>query len=256
MRHRPEGPLTGADIVPAARPDAPELAWKAKADAELAEVVESKRPQLANATIDALLEALDREADMTSQLLATVGSGPGTLVGLEWRLKSPRSLARKIGARAFLKGLTPEEAAKELTDTIRYTVTTDEQADLIPTLIKTTDTLLANGWTVCEAEQSFVPNNPYKGIHLILLGPSGHKCEMQFHTQDAFDRKQRGHTDYEIYRDVDQPLEARLRAFNKSVELWGAVSTPPGLRELTVLGGVQIKSKKYPPPPGSEEDQK
>jgi hypothetical protein len=256
MPHRPKRPLTGADILPAHRSDAPELTWKAKAAEELAEVLGSEHPQVADAAIGALLEALDHEADMTSQLSASVGSGPGTLVALEWRLKSPRSLARKIRTRAIQRGLTPERVAKELTDTIRYTVATDKQTELIPTLIKTTDALLAKGWTVREAEESFVRSNPYKGIHLILSGPTGHRCEMQFHTQAAFKRKQRGHTDYETYRDVDQPLQARLKAFNKSVELWSAVSTPPGLRKLTVLGGVPITSKKYRPPYGSEEDQK
>jgi ppGpp synthetase/RelA/SpoT-type nucleotidyltranferase len=256
MPHRPDGPLTGADIVPAGRPDAPELAWKAKAADELAQVLGSQHRQVAEATVEALLEALHHEADMTSQLLASVGSGPARLVGLEWRLKSPVSLARKIRDRAIEKRLTPAQAAKELADTIRYTVTTDKQTDLIPTLIKATNTLLARGWTVREAEESFVRDNPYKGIHLILSAPTGHQCEVQFHTQSAFERKQLGHIDYEIYRDVDKPFQVRLKAFNKSVELWSDVATPPGLRKLKVLGGVQIKSKKYSPPHGSEGDRK
>lgn len=256
MSQRPERPLTGADILPADRPDAPELTWKAKAADELAEVLGSQHRQVADATIDALLEALLHEADMTTQLLGSVGSGPGRLVGLEWRLKSPVSLARKIGTKAVEKGLTPEQVARELGDTIRYTVTTDKQTDLVPALIKTIDTLLANGWVVREAEESFVRDNPYKGIHLILSGPTGHRCEVQFHTQSAFERKEHGHIDYQIYRDVDKPLEARLKAFNKSVELWSVVTAPPGLRQLKELGGVQIESKKYGPPYGSGEGER
>jgi hypothetical protein len=135
MPHRPKRSLTGADILPADRSDAPELTWKAKAAGELAEVLGSQHPQVAEATIDALLEALHHEADMTTQLLGSVGSGPGRLVALEWRLKSPVSLARKIRTRVIEKGLTPEQVAKELTDTIRYTVTTEKQKDLIPTLV-------------------------------------------------------------------------------------------------------------------------
>jgi hypothetical protein len=180
MPRRPDGPLTGADIVPAGRPDAPELTWKAKAADELAQVFGSQHRQVAEATVEALLEALHHEADMTTQLLGSVGSGPGRLVGLEWRLKSPVSLARKIRDRAIEKRLTPAHAAKE----------------------------------------------------------------------------QLGHIDYEIYRDVDKPFQVRLKAFNKSVELWRDVATPPGLRKLKVLGGVQIKSKKYSPPHGSEGDPK
>jgi hypothetical protein len=249
-------PLTAADILPPDRDDAPALTWKPEADDELAEVIESEHAQVADATIDALLEAKHHEANMTSQLLASVGAGPGTLVGLEWRLKSPRSLARKIGDRAIERGLTPAQAAGQLTDTIRYTIVTAKQTDLIPTLIRATDVLVNNGWTVLEAEESFVQGNPYKGIHLILSGSTGHRCEVQFHTLAAFERKQLGHTDYETYRDIELPLPVRIEAFNKSVELWSDVPTPPGLRRLTAIGGVDFKSKKYPPPYGSEKDQK
>ena len=138
-------------------------------------------------------------------------------MALNWRLKSPSSLARKIRDRADAKRLTPAEAARGLNDTIRYTVTTRKLTDLIPTLIATTDTLRANGWTVLEAEESFVRGNPYKGIHLALSGPTGHRCELQFHTQTAFERKQRGHVDYETYRNVALSYEARLRAFNSGI---------------------------------------
>ena len=118
MPRRPEGSLTSADLVPADRSDAPELAWTAKAGEELAEIRRSQHPQIADAAIDALLEALHHEAGMTTQLLASVGSGPGTLVGLEFRLKSPCSLARKIGTKAVQKGLAPAQAAESLNDTI------------------------------------------------------------------------------------------------------------------------------------------
>lgn len=255
MRRRPEGALTGAELLPADRSDAPELAWAGKAAEELAQIG-AQDPQVADAAIEVLLEALHHEAEMTSQLLASVGSGPGALVGLEHRLKSPSSLARKIGDTAVKMMSTPKEAAERLNDTIRYTITTTKQTDLIPTLIRTTETLLASGWAVCEAEESFVAGNPYKGIHLVVSGPTGHRCEIQFHTQAAFNIKQRGHVDYEKYRDVDLPLHIRLRAFNKSVDRWNAVSTPRGLRRLRMLGGIQIVSKTYLPPDRPKEDQK
>ncbi len=185
---------------------------------------------------------------MTAQLLAAIESQPAALVGLEYRIKAPSSLARKIRKVAVEKMLTPAQAAERLEDVIRYTVTTAKVADLVPALSTVVDSLIARGWTVCSAEQSFVKGNPYKGIHLVLSGPSGHRCEIQFHTESAFEIKELGHPDYEIYRDIDRPLDERTPAFQRSVDAWAAVPTPPGLRNLTTLGGVAVKEKPYPPP--------
>lgn len=255
-RGGPKASLTSADLLPAPRSDAPDIEWAARAANELAEMRALVHPEVVEAAIEALRDALHHEAEMTSQLLASVRSGPGTLVGLEYRLKSPGSLARKIRTKALEKMLAPKQAADALNDTIRYTVTTVRQTDLIPTLVQTIGTLCANGWTMHEAEQSFEQGNPYKGIHLVLSGPDGHRCEVQFHTQAAFKVKQDGHADYETYRDPDQPGQKRQDAFDRSVKLWAPVPTPRGLRKLKELGGVQVFSRKYPPLNQSREDRR
>lgn len=183
---------------------------------------------------------------MTAQLLASIESQPAALAGLEYRIKAPSSLARKIRDVAVEKMLTPNEAAERIEDIIRYTVTTAKIGDLVPTLRAVVDSLSASRWSVFSAQQSFVTGNPYKGIHVVFIGPLGHKCEIQFHTESALATKERSHHDYKIYRDTELPREARRRAYDASVEAWASVQTPPGLRRLATLGGVAVIEKGYP----------
>lgn len=128
---------------------------------------------------------------------------------------------------------------------IRSRLLTNRRTVRNPTLTTTITTLTRAGWTVLKAEHSFVKGNPYKGIHLILTGPGGHKCEVQFHTATAYTIKDRGHADYETYRDIEAPTATRKAAFARSVNRWNSVMTPPGLRKLTTLAGVTFDIKDY-----------
>jgi hypothetical protein len=92
-------------------------------------------------------------------------------------------------------------------------------------------------------------DNPYKGIHLILANSEGQQCEVQYHTESALAAKERGHADYELYRDIDQPPDVCKQAYERSVRTWADIPTPPGLRTLTTLGGVAVVIKDYRPKP-------
>lgn len=234
--------LTEFDLLPDNTPDGavPQPQWAGEAPAHL---YAQFHKQVANAALNALLKARDEEHAMTTGLFAAIE--PAELAGLEFRLKAPTSLARKIATKAEERQITPKQAAATLEDTIRYTVTTPRAADVIPTLTATVRTLTRDGWTVLKAEHSFVKGNPYKGIHLILAGPGGHKCEVQFHTTAAYTIKERGHADYETYRDIEAPTATRKAAFARSVKRWNNVMTPPGLRKLTILAGVTFDIKDY-----------
>lgn len=237
--------LTGPDLLPATDPQddpVPPPHWAGEQPADLYATFPS---QVANAALNALLTAKDEEHAMTNDLLAAATPAGAQLAGLEFRLKAPSSLARKIATKAVERRITPKQAAEALEDTIRYTVTTARPVALVGALTTIVDTLSAKGWTVLKAEHSFVTGNPYKGIHLILTGPGGHKCELQFHTATAWKIKDDGHLDYETYRDLDQPDRIRKAAFARSVQRWNTVPTPPGLSQLTALAGITIDVKDY-----------
>ena len=224
----------------------PALNWDGQAGETPAAIRASHRPQVANAALKAIRNARTHEAIMTAQLLASIESQPAALAGLEYRIKAPSSLARKIRDVAVEKMLTPNEAAERIEDIVRYPVTTAKISDLVPTLSAVVDFLSASGWIVSSAQQSFVMGNPYKGIHVVFVGPSGHKCEIQFHTESALATKEFSHQDYKIYRDTELPRQSRRRAYEASADAWASIQTPPGLRRLATLGGVAVIEKSYP----------
>jgi len=247
--------LTGAQLLPPQRPDVPALAWAGEGEEEPQAIFEAWPNSIANAALNALLEVLRHEPAMTEQIQTAVNACPGaTLKGLDNRLKSPSSLARKIQTKGRERRIPYGQGGAGLDDTIRYTVTTDRLADLVPTLEATISTLTAQGWSVHSAEQSFVQGNPYKGIHLILAGPGGQRSEVQFHTRSALDIKSRGHKQYKIYRDTSQDDATRKAAFNKCVALWDSVPTPPGLRRLDTIGGITVQAKDYRERPRKVEE--
>lgn len=249
--------LTGSQLAPPHCPDRPALAWEGHPDEEPTAIFKRWPNTVANAALNTLLEALQHEPLMTEQIQAAVGASPGAaLHELDHRLKSPSSLARKIQTKGRERRIPYGQGGAALDDTIRYTVTTDQQDQLVPALKSTINTLTAQGWTVRSAEQSFLQGNPYKGIHLVLANPAGQRAEVQFHTRSALAIKNLGHQQYAIYRDTSHDDATRKAAFNECVALWGAVPTPPGLRDLDSIDGVALRTKDYREKPDKRKEAK
>lgn len=238
--------LTTAQLLPASRPDLPKLAWADDHHENPAQLYANQPRQAVNAALNTYLHARNHEPEMTDQLIAAVSAHSGTqLAGLSHRLKSPASLARKIGNKAYLHRRTPAQAAATLNDTIRYTITTRRPRDVIPTLTAIVDRLITQGWTLRGVKHSFVKGNPYKGIHLIMSSPGGQGCEIQFHTESALQRKEQTHLEYKIYRDTQLSPHQRQAAFDSCVDHWKGVPTPPELDTLTALGGADLVINDY-----------
>lgn len=165
--------------------------------------------------------------------------------GLEFRMKSPQSLARKIADRVQTRPqLSADEHADRLTDVVRYTAVATEADQVVPTAQHMLATLREQGWEVVEAEHSYVPGNPYKGLHTLVRRGTV-TAELQFHSEASQGVKDRYHVEYEVARDSTQPLERRLEADATMRRVWDEVPTPAGLHDLSELGGVPLAAKTY-----------
>lgn len=167
--------------------------------------------------------------------------------GLQYRLKSPQSLARKIRKRQTQSPNVPvADLAGEITDAQRYTLTAEAQDDIVPTARKALEALVERGWIVLEVEHSYVPDNPYKGLHALLRSPAGISTEVQFHSTAGLELKEVSHLDYTITRDTDRPLRDRLAADQRMRGRYGQLAAPRGLAALRTLAGVPVGIKAYP----------
>lgn len=232
-------------LRPAATPGTPDIDWAGGATPP-AQLYEQHDAKVAAATISTLQRLADIEPQITGDILEAM---PNTarLEGLQFRLKSPGSLAGKI-ARKFemTTTKTPQEIADSLTDLVRYTGVTAKPEEVAKMTRDTIGRLTERGWTVEEAEQSYVDGNPYKGIHTILRhSDTRQTIELQFHSAASLKVKEEWHETYEVMRDENRPRQERSEAFKTMARAWATIPAPPGLASLRSLGGVPVTTKVY-----------
>lgn len=241
------------DLEPAAAgDDIPAINWEPRVST--GDLYQRFGDEIASATIVELQRAHEIEPKVTAEIVAAKPEGT-RMHGLEFRMKSPKSLASKIENKLAIAAARPgtnvRSIVSKLTDFIRYTVISPNQDRLVSDARATVSNLQSEGWEVKEVEHSFVEGNPYKGIHVIITRPDSggsQDIEVQFHSEAGIAVKDQYHIDYEVMRDQEQGLRARAAAYEKMAAAWSTISQPAGIDDLEV-GGVHAVAKKYPPPP-------
>lgn len=223
----------------------PDVEWGEDAPGP-AELYRRYGDQVAGATVASLQYLASAEPGITDDMLRSVPEGC-RLDGLAHRMKSPGSLAAKIGRKAERDpDASPYDVSAGITDLLRYTGVAPSAADVVPMARKAVRRLKRRGWTMVEAESSYVAGNPYKGLHTVLRHrETGQEVELQFHSEESIKVKGEWHQAYEVLRDDDRSRAERDQAYKAMASAWAAVPTPPGLDEL-VLGGLEVTHKVYP----------
>ena len=193
------------------------------------------------------------EPAMTGEVLDAARRAGGELADLQSRMKSPASLARKLGDKAAKLGRDPSQVVHSVTDVLRYTVVTAEPARLASTARSTVAHLQSNGWDIREADCKYAEGAPYKGLH-ILIGKGDLTTEIQFHSEQSIAVKRATHHDYEIARDKSQPPEVRKAAEQRSVLAWSVVEQPEQLQRMKTLGGITVLRPSQPSQPSPKGD--
>ena len=178
---------------------------------------------------------------ITRDLLTATQASVAALAGLEFRMKAPESLARKIETKQQADPTrTHDEVAGRLNDVVRYTVTCTDADSTAGQVRQVSDQLAEHGWKLRELEHSHLPDNPYRGVHAVYEHPSGETVEVQFHTEQSLQVKEATHLAYETYRNPDRSPDERAAARKASAEAWNTLPIPPGLDKLTVLGRTAV----------------
>ncbi len=244
--------LTTQQLSPEPVEGRPDVDWRESAAEPAPAVLWDRHPSpIAAEAVAVIAEARDIEAATTSEILAALprGTRPD---GLAFRMKSPSSLARKLESKAEAGMVDPNEpqamqkVSDKLTDILRYTAISEKHDDLRRTVRSTVKSLQASGYTVVEADSSYVDSNPYKGIHVLLRKGDERPIEVQFHSELSQRVKDDNHLDYEIERDIRQPFADRAAARARMVANWSTVPAPQGLSKIKTIGGVPLVEKSYP----------
>jgi hypothetical protein len=232
----PEAPQNNELELPPIKEEEPEESPK--------DEVEVKALGLAKAVRD---RAKELEPEITALIATIASSFGGSLRGLEFRLKSTKSLLRKImaDAKADFKG-DLEEASRNLSDIVRYTAIFDE-ANYTRSLAELVKKLESDGYKLkIKNYWTDDPSNTYRGVN-IKMTKDGVTSELQLHTPDSIEEKEsRLHELYEQIRvlDISDPSDlAKMENLeSKMAQIASTIPKPANYVELQNIGILMSQS--------------
>lgn len=235
------------DVTPESRADVPDLAWTdAERDLPALWREYADHPDFVAAGLAVLQGHVDVEPEVMTAMQQVVSGSGSRLTGLEYRLKSPASLVRKVVSKFALAnrdaGVSDAESyAGRLNDVLRFTVETPEQDSITGALRTTVERLHGSGLRVMEIDNKYVEGNPYKGVHLKVAAAGGVLFEVQIHSSEGLRIKEQAHLHYELARDVNRSVVERQASEVLSRRLYDELPTPAGLEHVEQIDGIPVR---------------
>lgn len=125
------------------------------------------------------------EPGITKDVISAVTDTGGNMFGLGFRLKTPTSLAAKIGADAKSDDISFEKSAKSINDAIRYTSVSDD-VDFVENYRNVKYDLEQKGYTEIRCKNYFDKyrkrESLHKSVQSAFADPHGNTFEIQFQT--------------------------------------------------------------------------
>lgn len=181
---------------------------------------------------------LQAEPEVTQTMLDLAAATGGKLHGLENRLKSTDSLARKIQQDADLDyNGDDQKAAANISDALRYTMTISD-SDYTAGFKRIEKTLTDMGYDV-KPKNFWRQGDPYQGVN-IKLRKDGRTIEVQLHTPESLEFKGELHTIYERYR-VSNSTRDRWRHWNQMVRMASSIPRPANYNTLLSMGTLVMQ---------------
>ena len=180
------------------------------------------------------------EPATTAMVTKMAAEHGGEMTGLEQRLKTADSLARKIDADAVKEhGGDREAAAASVSDSIRYTTVFDNDT-YTAGAAATLKSLEADGYSI-RAKNFWSDGDDYQGMN-VKATKDGVTVELQFHTRDSVRVKETQlHPVYEEYRKSTDNTKRR-ELWDKMVGIASTIPKPAGYATLLTIGTLTVKN--------------
>lgn len=178
------------------------------------------------------------EPELTRTMIDLADKHGGTLEGLQHRLKSEKSLARKIDAEKGDFGGDTDKTGDAMSDVVRYTVTFND-GNYVSGATQTIADLQASGHKT-RVKNYWKEGDPYQGVNVAVTTPDGLTFELQFHTPKSLAVKELNHKAYEKYRTATNARD-RYRYWDEGVRIANRVPVPAG----DILGFGDVRSQEF-----------
>lgn len=198
-------------------------------------------------TWDAYNQAVHAEPAITAAMRQVEAAVDGNLTGLDFRLKTPESYTRKINtdAKDLLATKSYEEAYAYATshtyDAVRYTILS-EANEFTETFSKSVYELQKMGYNISRVKNTLPNiNAPYRGVNTVITAPNGYRFELQFHTPESLDAKNKTHLLYEESRKDSTSLERRIELDKQMKQITKSIKTPKGAETISPFDNLKGK---------------
>lgn len=156
------------------------------------------------------------------------------MVGLDYRVKAKDSFLRKVEKESG-HSLDPQiikDTISSTNDVIRYTYQ-DQALTLVNSYKDITRALEAKGYEATVVKNFWLDKgNPYNGINCTFKAPDGQKFEVQFHTPESYQVKDRMHKDYEKWRVLNSTSPEAVALRKKMMEQSRGMEVPLNITEV------------------------
>ena len=171
---------------------------------------------------------LSAEFEITKFLVDFAKTNKAVLAGLEYRVKSPKSLYNKLYQRV------EKSFFDSIADVIRYTVIL-EPKEYVEQIRSVTDALYEKNWKIYSLKNYWVNDSfPYNGVNAKFKNSRNYRIEIQFHTQESFDVKmsEEDHKLYEQRRVLELGCEEYNRILQLQLKLYSDMEYPENIADL------------------------
>ena len=181
----------------------------------------------------------EQEPKITADMQKTAADNGAKMAGLEYRLKSEKSLARKISDEKADFGGDAAQTAAAMSDVARYTMTFKDESYVSGVNDVIAD-LRDQGYEL-RVKNYWQDGDPYQGLNIAAVHPSGVKFELQIHTPTSLDFKEPTHTHYDTYRE-SMDTKVRYKEYSTMRRIARGIPKPPPPDLLMAIG-----EQKYQP---------
>lgn len=192
---------------------------------------------IANTAKNNIDKAEKEEGEVSATLGEALNNNDSVFAGFKYRLKTKSSLADKISRDLLEKRKAPtnkniQEVAGAIHDNLRYTALCNENTfgEQYKGIMKG---LEDKGYEVMRVKNTLKDKNAiYRGVNTLVKNKRGYIFELQFHTAQSLEVKNRNHIDYDIARDPKTSFLKRARLNKAMSDRSKSVRSPRGVNEI------------------------
>jgi hypothetical protein len=199
-------------------------------------------------------KAKNNGTPITNDVLDITKSLGASMSGLEFAVKAGKSTSEKIDRdHADYKKdhdgeqdpRTDEEVLGGLNDLVRYTQVS-EHDKIAENAEKTMQALKDRGYKIVVCKNRYASEKPldYYDIKIIAQNKDGQNFELQFHSKESLDVKDKNHALYEIQRKVETPENEKIKLGEQMMANSAQLKKPAGYERIPNFDLLKEKGKK------------